>query len=95
MHLRQQHITAQLPGCRALGAEVIADKALTARWRLADGRELRIDLNLAASAVPCKLPEASTHLYFCTDAPLGRNQLGAYSALVSLLPPLTPEPAHD
>ena len=95
LHLRHQHITAQLPGCRALGAEVIADKALTARWRLADGRELRIDLNLAASAVPCKLPEASTHLYFCTDAPLERNQLGAYSALVSLLPPLTPEPAHD
>jgi len=95
LHLRHQHITEHLPGCRALGAEVIADKALTARWRLADGRVLRIDLNLGATAVPCRLPEASTHLYACTRESLGRDQLAAYSTLVSLLPPHPSERVHD
>ncbi|MEG0858304.1 MAG: malto-oligosyltrehalose trehalohydrolase [Pseudomonas sp.] len=95
LQLRHQHLTAHLQGCRALGAEVIADKALTARWRLVDGRVLRIDLNLGADAVPCKLPEAATHLYCCSAEPVGHDLLAPYCTLVSLLPPHSSERAHD
>ncbi|TDF81602.1 malto-oligosyltrehalose trehalohydrolase [Pseudomonas sp. H9] len=95
LQLRHQHVIAHLPGSRAIAAEVIAEKALTARWRLGDGSVLRIDLNLDARAVPCALPETSSWLFCCTVDAFAANQLPAYSALVSLLPPHTPEPAHD
>ncbi len=95
LHLRHQHIVALLPGCRAEGAEVIGDKALSARWQLADGRTLRIDLNLGPLAVPCSLPPASTHLYACASEPLSSEHLPPYSTLVSLLPKPLPEPDHD
>jgi maltooligosyltrehalose trehalohydrolase len=95
LQVRHQHLSAHLQGCRALGAEVIADKALTALWRLSDGGVLRIDLNLGDSAVPCVLPDAATHLYGCSTEPLGGDQLPAYTTLVSLLPPHMSERAHD
>ncbi|WP_241653207.1 malto-oligosyltrehalose trehalohydrolase [Pseudomonas alkylphenolica] len=93
--LRHQHIIARLPGCRALGAEVLAEKALTARWRLADGGVLRIDLNLGAEPVRCSLPDTASHLHYCADEPLGQDRLPPYCTLVSLLPPHATEPAHD
>lgn len=94
LQLRHQHIIAHLPGSRALGAEVIAEQALTARWRLGDGSVLRIDLNLGANAVPWHLPETSSCLYCCTADALSGEHLPPYSTLVSLLPPHAPEPAH-
>ncbi|MGH8483075.1 MAG: DUF3459 domain-containing protein, partial [Pseudomonas sp.] len=93
--LRHQHIIPRLPGCRALGADVLAEKALTARWRLADGGVLRIDLNLGAAPVPCSLPDTASHLHYCADEPFGQDRLPPYCALVSLLPPHATEPAHD
>ncbi|OLF54087.1 malto-oligosyltrehalose trehalohydrolase [Pseudomonas chlororaphis] len=51
LRLRRQFIVPYLPGAQALGAEVLAPGALCARWRLGDGRELRIDLNLSAQPV--------------------------------------------
>lgn len=93
--VRHRHLVDRLSGCQALGAEVIADKALTARWRLADGVELRIDLNLAPTAVPCALPPASAQLYLAADQPLSGDRLPPFSTLVSLLPNHLPETAHD
>ncbi|MNE29838.1 hypothetical protein D3C80_1233310 [compost metagenome] len=95
LHLRHQHIVPHLSGCHAEGAEVIGDKALSARWRLADGRTLRIDLNLSAAPVPCMLPQVSTHVYACTSEPLPSDQLPPFATLVSLLPSPSPEPVHD
>lgn len=95
LHLRHQHLTPRLPGCRALGAEVIAEKALTASWQLADKRILRIDMNLGSTAVPYTVPAARTHLFCSAADALGGDELPPYSTLVSLLPPQTSEPAHE
>ena len=49
--LRHQHIIPALEGAHALGAEVLAEAALSAGWRLGDGKVLRIDMNLSDSEV--------------------------------------------
>ncbi|HSC84233.1 MAG TPA: malto-oligosyltrehalose trehalohydrolase, partial [Pseudomonas sp.] len=70
--LRQRLIIPRLPGCRAIGAEVLADAAVSAVWQLGDGNRLRIDINLSAVAVPCKpLPTTATVIFtsasLCAD----------------------------
>ncbi|WP_194790590.1 malto-oligosyltrehalose trehalohydrolase [Pseudomonas sp. UFMG81] len=85
--LRQRHVTPHLPGTRALGAEVLGDKALTARWRLADGQQLRIDLNLDAQPQPVQLPALQQRLYDSSDNAHPDSTLAAHSCVVSLLPP--------
>lgn len=51
LRLRQRELVPALPGSRSLGAEVLAPGALSAGWRLGDGRLLRIDINLGSEAV--------------------------------------------
>jgi len=87
LHLRQRHVIPHLPGSRALGAEVLGDKALTARWRLGNGNTLRIDLNLAATPQPVELPAAERRLFDSSDTTHPDTALSAYSCVVSLLAP--------
>lgn len=82
LNLRHRHITPHLPGCVALGAQVLAECAVTARWRLGSGSLLQIDLNL--SAVPVLQP-APQHLLFETPAQ-DEAQLAPFSARVALFP---------
>ncbi|MPR02223.1 malto-oligosyltrehalose trehalohydrolase [Pseudomonas sp. MAFF 212408] len=82
LSLRHQHIVPHLPGTVALGAQVLADGAVTARWRLGNGSVLQIDLNL--SATPLNHP-APQHLLFETPA-TGGAQLAPFSARVALFP---------
>ncbi|MGE1155778.1 malto-oligosyltrehalose trehalohydrolase [Pseudomonas kitaguniensis] len=82
LSLRHQHIVPHLPGTVALGAQVLADGAVTARWRLGNGSVLQIDLNL--SATPLNHP-APHHLLFETPA-TGGAQLAPFSARVALFP---------
>ena len=99
--LRRDEIVPRLEGAQALGAQVLAPKALTARWRMGDGHVLRIDLNLSNSNVPVHLN--ADHLLFdssqsaCPVTPtLARsNSLPAYTALVSLTPPDVAETPHE
>ncbi|WP_447553813.1 malto-oligosyltrehalose trehalohydrolase [Vreelandella sp. EE22] len=49
--LRHQHIVPRLEGAKALGAEPIGEKAVLARWRLGDGAQLVIALNLGQAPV--------------------------------------------
>ncbi|MGC1331808.1 malto-oligosyltrehalose trehalohydrolase [Pseudomonas sp.] len=89
LHLRHQHLTEHLTGSRSLGAQVLADGALYARWQLNDGSELRIDLNLSAHAVESSVPPVQYCLFDSRlDATGDRpaNTLPPYSALVSLTP---------
>ncbi|QTT89146.1 malto-oligosyltrehalose trehalohydrolase [Pseudomonas chlororaphis] len=87
LQLRREHIVPHLPGAEALGAEVLAEGALCARWRLGNGQELRIDLNLSPHKVEQRPPDAAQRLF---DYPaqsfelLQRGHLAPYSALVSL-----------
>ncbi|AVO58997.1 malto-oligosyltrehalose trehalohydrolase [Pseudomonas chlororaphis] len=87
LQLRREHIVPYLPGAEALGAEVLAEGALCARWRLGNGQELRIDLNLSPRNVEQRPPNAAQRLF---DYPaqafelLQQGHLAPYSALVSL-----------
>ncbi|WP_300630282.1 malto-oligosyltrehalose trehalohydrolase [Pseudomonas sp.] len=82
LSLRHQHVVPHLPGSEALGAQVLADGAVSARWRLGNGSVLQIDLNL--SAEPVDQP-ASPHVIFQTPADPGAH-LPPLSARVSLFP---------
>ncbi|MFJ2679044.1 malto-oligosyltrehalose trehalohydrolase [Pseudomonas sivasensis] len=82
LSLRHRHLVPHLPGSVALGAQVLADGAVTARWRLGNGSLLQIDLNLSATPVNHPAPE---HLLFATPAEQDA-QLPPYSARVSLSP---------
>jgi maltooligosyltrehalose trehalohydrolase len=87
LQIRREQIVAHLPGACALGAEVLGQGAVTARWRLGDGSQLRIDLNLSDTPV-VHTPQADAALLF--EHPpqsarlLEQGTLAPYSALVSL-----------
>lgn len=82
LSLRHRHIMPHLPGAVALGAQVLADAAVSARWRLGNGSLLQIDLNL--SATPLDHP-ATAPILFETPAPQSA-QLSPFSARVTLSP---------
>ncbi|UUN86173.1 malto-oligosyltrehalose trehalohydrolase [Pseudomonas extremorientalis] len=82
LSLRHGHIVPHLPGSVALGAEVLAEGAVSARWRLGNGSLLQIDLNL--SATPLDHP-ATAPVLFETPANAGAH-LPPYSARVTLSP---------
>ncbi|OAJ48817.1 malto-oligosyltrehalose trehalohydrolase [Pseudomonas marginalis] len=82
LSLRHRHLVPHLPGSVALGAQVLADHAVSARWRLGNGSVLRIDLNL--SAVPLDHP-ATEPVLFQTPANAGPS-LPPYSARITLSP---------
>ena len=51
LQLRHQYIIPHLSGTQALGAHMLGYGAVSARWRLGNGSELRIDLNLSDTPV--------------------------------------------
>ncbi|WLH71265.1 malto-oligosyltrehalose trehalohydrolase [Pseudomonas fluorescens] len=82
LSLRHQHIVPHLPGSVPLGAQVLAEGAVTARWRLGNGSVLQIDLNLSATPLDHPAPH---HLLFETHAADGAH-LSPFSARVALSP---------
>ena len=80
LSLRHRHIVPHLPGSVALGAQVLADGAVTARWRLGNGSLLQIDLNLSAAALDHPAPR---HLLYDTSAH-EQAHLAPFSARVAL-----------
>ncbi|TFF42127.1 malto-oligosyltrehalose trehalohydrolase [Pseudomonas sp. RIT623] len=87
LELRRRHVIPHLPGTRAEGCEVLGAKALTALWRLGDGQQLRIDLNLDAQPQPVTLPALPRRLFDSSDNAHPDSTLAAHSCVVSLLPP--------
>ena len=92
--LRRRHIVPHLDGARALGTQVLGDKALSAHWQLGDGSELRIDLNLGPEPVQSDLTERHQPLFQCTEAVQQPGTLPPFSALVSRIPPSAAESAQ-
>ncbi|OPA86320.1 malto-oligosyltrehalose trehalohydrolase [Pseudomonas fluorescens] len=82
LSLRHRHIVPHLPGSVALGAQVLANGAVSARWRLGNGSVLQIDLNLSATALDYPAPP---HLLFETPAH-DEAQLAPFSVRVALSP---------
>jgi maltooligosyltrehalose trehalohydrolase len=87
LRLRHTHIIPNLPGTFALGAEVLAEGAVTARWQLGNGSQLRIDLNLSDKPV-VHSPQVDASLLFehppQSAGLLDQGTLAPYCALVSL-----------
>ena len=88
LQIRREQIVPRLAGVKALGTQVLADKAVSASWRLGDGTILRIDLNLGAHAV--EIDEHSVqqvlHESHPKSAELSQNgNLNPYTAIVSLI----------
>lgn len=87
LRLRQQHLIRHLPGTQALGADVLGQGAVSARWRLGNGAQLRIDLNLSdRPVVHPPLVDATMLFEHSTQSAdqQDRGMLAPYSALVSL-----------
>ena len=58
LQIRHQHVIPRLDGARSIGADVIAEKAVWARWRMNDGQILSIAMNLGEEAVAVHRPHA-------------------------------------
>lgn len=85
--LRRQAIIPRLPGTQPLGTDVLADHAVSARWRMGDGSLLRIDLNLSEHAVDVPPCDAAQVIFSSApkSAELSRpGILNPYTAIVSL-----------
>ncbi|BAN25914.1 malto-oligosyltrehalose trehalohydrolase [Caballeronia insecticola] len=52
--VRAKLVTPRLKGAKALGADVLAEKAIVARWKLGDGEKLTIALNLGETDIALK-----------------------------------------
>lgn len=87
LQIRHRQIIPRLPGAQALGAEALADRAVSARWLLGDGSLLRIDLNLGGTPV-VHTPQADADVLY-EHPPLSadllrQGTLAPYCALVTL-----------
>lgn len=88
LKLRSEYIMPRLSGASPLGAQVLADKAVTARWQMGDGTTLRIDLNLGEHSVSIDPHGAGQVLYEShpKSAELSsQGNLHPYTAIVSLI----------
>ncbi|WP_223466987.1 malto-oligosyltrehalose trehalohydrolase [Pseudomonas sp. GL-RE-26] len=87
LQIRHRHIIPRLPGAQALGTDVLGEAAISASWRLGDGSQLRIDLNLGARPVVHTSQTGAMPLFEYPpqnpDLP-APNTLAPYCALVSL-----------
>jgi malto-oligosyltrehalose trehalohydrolase len=70
--LRRERIAPGVPGAKSLGALAAAEKAAIARWRLGDGAELTIAINLGDDPTDVLAP---------SDPLLFESREGAYEAL--------------
>ena len=91
--LRRSHIVPRLPGTKSIGAIAIGPAAVTARWRMGDGRVLAIAVNFDDTAVAMTLDAISsrsgTDLLFETENTLNslsNGQLPAYGFIAMLEP---------
>ncbi|MET0232420.1 MAG: malto-oligosyltrehalose trehalohydrolase [Rhodanobacteraceae bacterium] len=50
--LRRTHVTPRLVDARSLGCRIVGDAAVDARWRMGDGRVLRIAVNFGTAEAP-------------------------------------------
>ncbi|MGA9867434.1 MAG: malto-oligosyltrehalose trehalohydrolase [Acetobacteraceae bacterium] len=84
--IRMREIAPHIERARSLGATVLGEAAIEARWRLGDRGVLTLAVNLAAAAVALTPPRGRL-LFAIPDAAGGRAGLGelpAHSCVVSL-----------
>lgn len=87
LELRQRWLIPRLPGSRAVQAQPLNERALSARWRLGDGSLWRLDLNLGADDVAIEPPGESAQVLFCcgqSAAHYRHGWLGAAALVLTL-----------
>ncbi|MBA1279232.1 MULTISPECIES: malto-oligosyltrehalose trehalohydrolase [Pseudomonadaceae] len=62
LQIRHREIMPRLEGSRFLGAQALGEAVALARWRLGDGSELRLELNLSDRDVELTPPAAAARL---------------------------------
>ena len=86
LELRRKHVVPSLPGIKSEGVTVLADKALSACWRLENGDQLRIDLNLGETPCEVDVPDAAFWLHDSSRSNTQAGQLAPASCIASLIP---------
>jgi maltooligosyltrehalose trehalohydrolase len=87
LQIRHRVLIPRLPGTQALGADELGEGAVSAAWRLGDGSELRIDLNLSDKPVVHTPQTGAARLFEYPPQSadlLDQGILAPYCALVSL-----------
>jgi maltooligosyltrehalose trehalohydrolase len=85
--IRHAHIIPRLAGAQALDARILGPRAVNARWRMGDGKVLRIALNLGTAPVPFSDErQDGTVLFESHDVPQAalRGELPPHSIIVML-----------
>lgn len=82
--LRAEEIAPRLEGARAIGAEVLSDKAVCARWRLGDGTVLTIATNLGPDPIPFDPPDGARLLAASREDAAAAGGLAGMTTLVWL-----------
>jgi maltooligosyltrehalose trehalohydrolase len=67
LDLRARHIVPGIQGARSAGVDILADRALAARWHLGNGATLTIAANFAATPARVAPPAASVIYSTTTD----------------------------
>jgi len=103
--LRRDEIVPRLDGAHSLGAHALGERAVSARWQMGDGCELRIDVNLSGTDRSTSLPDAAHHLFNsrldCAGAGTApadashTRTLTAFTTIVSLIPSDARETPHE
>lgn len=86
LELRRKHVVPSLPGIKSEGVTVLTDKALSACWRLENGDQLRIDLNLGETPCEVDVPDAAFWLHDSSRSNTQAGQLAPASCIASLIP---------
>lgn len=86
LDLRHNLIIPRLAGSQGLGAEVLAEKAVSASWRLGDGSLLYIDLNLSDKSVAARARNGTELIFHYGLNLCGREHsiLPPYSIVITL-----------
>ncbi|MBD9677805.1 malto-oligosyltrehalose trehalohydrolase [Pseudomonas sp. PDM18] len=87
LQLRRRWLIPQLPGSRALDAQPLGERALSAKWRLGDGSLWRIDLNLGADDIAVEPPAEAAQVLYCfgqSAAHYRHGWLGAAALVASV-----------
>lgn len=82
LRLRNEVIVPRLPGIVSIGAQVLSNAAVLARWRTTSGEVLSVATNLGGD--PCALPAMEGALLFASRPGSGRDRLAAHTTIVYL-----------
>ncbi|MCQ4259871.1 malto-oligosyltrehalose trehalohydrolase [Stutzerimonas stutzeri] len=80
LKIRHSEVVPRLEGSSFLGAQALGEAAALARWRLGDGSELRLELNLSSVDVPVDPIPAGARLLHASRGAEAESQAGTLAA---------------